>query len=498
MPDSLNTPDPPESRDSPELPDSSGDGSNVHRYLRSLDRDGLEQLILDLTSRSDHLVNILQARAAAVLENDSREASLRRMITDLTDEEVYVGYRGIYRYAEEVGEVIRALDSHTREHLNDGNLSLIEWAIRRFDDALLRIRDSGGVVWTEMSRLFDIHCRICQETGIAPDELVRSLLRLGNELNIPPDTKRIAACFTILSDTDRERFRHILQTLWEHVPVLGPDDEWSDFTTPSGEEVDRHFLAHLMEQIAREISDIDLLIDVLERDLRAPRQYTAIVRILYDAGRLEEALDWARRGSAIFPGSGSGFLASQAQIFSDLDRREEAIDAARNAFRRSPDPEYWSLLRRICAGSDRSDEIRIWAYQTAEEHIEEMGFEPDPIILMLMVDRQYVDAFERAQADGCSVRTRTMLMNALSAEHPDLALEAAEHVLQDLLKPVNNDAYRRTVEHLKLMHGFMQLCDRTDEWPPLLSHLRETCKRRKNFIALLDENWPPDIHHQTD
>ncbi|MFG1918260.1 DUF6880 family protein [Micromonospora sp. NPDC048898] len=93
--------------------------------------------------------------------------------------------------------------------------------------------------------------------------------------------------------------------LRDWAPALGPKglaevarlvDERAAAAEPDGRH-QRWAVRYLREQLAEVSGDVDRYVTMLAQDLVSADQYGRIVRVLAEAGRPAQAIDWVRRGS---------------------------------------------------------------------------------------------------------------------------------------------------------------------------------------------------------
>src|SRR5690606_3875733 len=81
------------------------------------------------------------------------------------------------------------------------------------------------------------------------------------------------------------------------VPELRPGDEL-DFRHR------RLRATHVMEALARAGGDVERVADVLRRDLSSPYDFLRVAEVYREAGRVEDAIEWAEREIEAFPERG--------------------------------------------------------------------------------------------------------------------------------------------------------------------------------------------------
>ena len=94
----------------------------------------------------------------------------------------------------------------------------------------------------------------------------------------------------VLGEIGLARYRRLAEAEWARIPSRGPGEE--DDTDEDG---DRFRVTSMMESLAQALNDVDLEIAVLSRDLSSAYGFLRLAQLCRDAGRDDEALDWAER-----------------------------------------------------------------------------------------------------------------------------------------------------------------------------------------------------------
>jgi uncharacterized Zn finger protein len=96
-------------------------------------------------------------------------------------------------------------------------------------------------------------------------------------------------------------------------------------------------------------------------------------------------------------------------------------------------------------------------------------------------------AWQEAQQGGCSSQLWLRLAERRQQNYPAEALPIYQREIKSLIEQTNNQAYAEAVELLVRVHELMKRLGRQEEFAQQLAQLRNTYKRKRNFIRLLDQ-----------
>lgn len=117
----------------------------------------------------------------------------------------------------------------------------------------------------------------------------------------------------------------------------------------------RYRITSIMESLARAAGDVDELVAIKSRDVSVAHHFLEIAQVCLDAGRDDEALDWAERGVRAFPTGTDGRLrVFLAELFHGRSRHDKAMDLIWAEFVEHPSLERYQLLKA------HADRIAAW------------------------------------------------------------------------------------------------------------------------------------------
>ncbi len=188
---------------------------DVRTYVAGLDHDALVDLVMEQVESDWRFSERLTARA---LTDGGGSLDLRtwkhRIDAVFGDRRHFVPYAEADGWAEDIFEVIAALDDLVEVGHADAVVQLAEHPHRRADAAVQYVDDSDGCLTDISGRLGELHLRACEEAAPDPFELAGRLadLELCSEL----DTfHRAAATYAdVLGPDGIAAYRRIVEPKW--------------------------------------------------------------------------------------------------------------------------------------------------------------------------------------------------------------------------------------------------------------------------------------------
>jgi hypothetical protein len=282
--------------------------------------------------------------------NDGLPA-LKKAIGRATRTYGFLRYRDVRAYARGVDEVADLLDGLVTDGRPDGAIGLAEHALARLEKALDHADDSDGLIGDLLARFQRTHLEAYRAARPDPVKLAERLFRW--ELSDDWDVFRGAAetYSEVLGEAGLARYRLLAEAEWERMPTLAP--------VPDGREPhdpERFSITYMMESLAHAYQDVDMEIAVRGRDLSSAYRFLEIAQVCQDAGRSDEALDWAERGVRAFPERTDHRLREFiADEYLRRARGDDAMAVIWAQFLEQPALAAFQLLKRY------ADQIGTWA-----------------------------------------------------------------------------------------------------------------------------------------
>lgn len=469
-------------------PDRSSDQEpDVREFLASLDSDALVDLVMEQVDSDWRLRERLTAQALAYGGGSLDVRTWKRRIDAVFgDGRHFIPYAEAGGWAQDIFDVLAALDDLVNAGHAEAVVALAEHAHRRSDKAVQYIDDSDGWLTDISGRIGELHLAACQEARQDPVELAKRLAEL--ELTSELDTfHRAAATYAdVLGPDGIDAYRRIVEPKWRAVKKNRDSYGHGAFAATEA-----------MIGVAQAGGNPDDLIAIRGRDLRTPDDYLEISQMLVVAGRQAEAFDWARRGLDSFADRHwqtpalREFLASQLRAAGDTSEaeaiwwesfdRHPSLDGYRRLLTESADTEARQrqavdLLRhRLDAGDTEA--------RTRNPLLERSP--ATTLVEILLYEGRAEDAWSAATSHGCDDRTWMTLARAREATHPLDAIPIYERAVASQIDMKNNGGYRSAVDLLGRIRTLATKAGEPERFGDLLAAVIADHARKRNLMAMI-------------
>ena len=455
----------------------------VETHLAGLDRDALIDLITDEMARDGALAARIRLRAEAT--SDVGVRLLRQALVRATRVGGFLDYREVPTFAAEVEDVADAIERAIDAEHAEAIIDLAEFGIGRLESALESADDSDGYFSMLWGRFGRIHLAACRAAQPDPVELARRLFDLEMEDEWEVFAGAAERYADILGETGLAEYRRLGMEQWTTVPARGPGA--GRYQDPAADPHHEFTVTYLMESVARASGDMDELIAVMSRDLSSAYQYLQVAEVCRDAGRGDEALDWAERGVAAFPvRTDSRLREFLADAYLERSRGDEAMTLVWAAFKEEPDLEAFQRLRRFAERTGTWDAWRTRALETvrgAHGHPEAVG----TTLVEIHTWEEDLDAgWAVAREYGCDHAILLRLAKRSEDTHPEDALAAFKGEVAEVLKVADRRNYTTAIGLLRRIDRLSAKLDRSDEFGAYVARVRRDNARRPAFCSMFD------------
>ena len=322
----------------------------------------------------------------------------------------FVDWREAEGWASGIDEVIDALGDLCDAGHPARVTVLAEHAHRRADEAIQYVDDSDGWLTGISTRLAYVHLRACAAAALDPVELAGRLVELELTSELDGFHRAAAVYADVLGEAGLEAYRDLLEPRWRNIDTH--TDDWSG---------DTFAIRQAMVGWALGTGDPDALIEVHSRDQMLPDAFVEIAEALTAAGRVDEAIGWAKRGLVENADRHRQTPPLRELLAAMLRRggdRHRAIGLFWDAFVAAPSlPTYRRLLEE--AGSD--DDWPNRCVETLRAKLTDVDPDQDPstrrttraeaaaLVEILMYEGRADEAWNAATDFGCDQRTRLTL-----------------------------------------------------------------------------------------
>jgi uncharacterized Zn finger protein len=481
----------------PAEPDIAGGDSatvDLTAFLHTQAKEKLVDLILEQARNDEFLRGRLLLEAAKKRGARIDLDGFRNAIESVINVGEFVDYRLMYAYSSGIQEVVDSVETLLKEGHATEVVELTEHALTCLEDALGRVDDSDDYMGGIKDRVCELHHEACAAARPEPESLAQRLFEW--ELYSERDTFYGAAetYADVLGDVGLAVYRRLSEEVWAKVPPI----------TSRGERDRKHLrfrfnITHMMEALARVTGDLNALVAVKANDLSYAYHYVQIVELYRDAGRFDDALEWAEKGLAAFPErTDFRLLEVLADEYHRHGRHDDVLDLMWSAFTESPGPVSYERLCKHVKRTGRWDECRPKALDYLRSDIAQRKRNGHPgnqwsrtadhsdLVDVFMWEEDVEAAWAEAKGGGCSDTLWMRLAALREADHPGDAVPLYQGEVERTIGRKNNRAYEEAVELLHKVKDLMGRAGRGSEFPAYLRSVRATHKPKRNLMKLLD------------
>jgi tetratricopeptide (TPR) repeat protein len=469
-------------------------GQRLRDFLVAQSPVWLTEQLLRAADRDPALAASLQLAASDRRGVDAIRRELDRAIW--IDEEV--DEEDAATYVAGVEGALELVERLVADGYADEAVGLAEHAIDLLAEVLDRVYDEGESLGC-LHYAREIHLRAC--AAGSPDLLALAewLFRRavgdvdgwGTFDTAPTDYA------DVLGRAGTDRFRELVEAEFRRLPRRA-----------AGQHSDlRHqAVLRLAEQHAR-AGGVDALVEVLAKDLTTAERYQRICDELGAAGRIQPALEWARRGLDQFEertdrgwSPGLPELRQLAvTLYARLGRTREAVELAWRDFVASPSVETYQRLREqgIADGT--------WP-GWRERALDELGSKPrasvpapsagpyswlppvghSVLVSVLLFEGDDEAAWRAAREGGCTEELWLELARRRAREHPADAIEVFRRQIDAAIASTKREGYEQAGRLLVETGTCYERMGKAAEFTGYVRQLRAGHRRKRNLTTALD------------
>jgi len=470
-------------------PDETVHGSNVSSHVAELSHDRLVEIVLEQCDTDWRLRERMVAEVRAARGDGPDDASWRRRIDNaFAPNGDLVPYQDAPEWAAEVYDVVDALSDLANAGHADAVIALAEHAHGCAEAATQYIDDSDGWLSDIEDRVVNLHLSACETARPDSVALARRLadLELTSELD---GFHRAALTYAdVLGPEGIAEYRRLVAPRWEALP-----DKTDRF---SGR---RFAVEQAMIGIALAGRDPDELIDIRGKNLGSPWDYLEIARALADAERVDEAIEWSRRGMAEYA-SRTHQLPDLRDFLAEILRSQgedwEAVELYWEAFVSTPSLSGYRRL--LHEGAD--DEIA-WSRRCIDAlgtEIDDLGLGDSDsapyaasaisrvLVEILVYEGDIEGAWTVAVEHGCDDSMWVTLARAREADHPLDSIPVYEREVFTLIDQKKKHTYKAAVDLLDRIRLLADRIEQPELFTTILERVRTEHRAKRNLKKLLD------------
>ncbi len=481
----------------------------VAPFLAGLARDALMESITSEMDRDEELAARVRLRAAMAAPAGKGMPALEQALDRATSIQGILPHGEVAAFARGVDDTADMLDRLVRDGRPALAIDLAERALRRLEQALELADDSDGLIGDLLDRFQTLHLDACRAARPDPVKLAERLFRWELTGDWEVFRGAVHRYADVLGEVGLATYRRLAEAEWARIPALGPRDE--DTTDEDG---DRFNVTYMMESLAHAYQDVDMEIAVLSRDLSSAYGFLRIAELCRDAGRGDQALDWAERGVRAFPSRTDvrlrEFLADE---YLRRSRGDEAMALIWAEYSEGPALEGYKLLKQY---ADRIGAWAAWRPRVLDELrrsiAQAMAVEParaqprfrwqqpadgSRLVDILMWEGHVDDAWHEARRLGCRRGTWLELARRSEEARPEDALAVYRQEVAALFGVTDKRVYAEVVDLLRRIRTLMSRLDTEADFAVYAAGVRAANARRPAFLALFDSarliERPPEL-----
>lgn len=467
---------------------------DVREYLSGQEISALVEIIVEQMMEDEKLRDRLMFKAARSKQKGPDLAFFKQTINQATKTRGFVDYEAASGFARKINTVVDCIDELLVDGYAQEVIDLTEHALGRVEEALGEMDDSDGYMTPILERLQEIHHKACAKAEPDPEALARRLFEW--ELTTDWDTFGGAAetYADVLGEKGLAVYRSLAEAEWQKVPQLGPGQMERAY------DHRRHRLSSIMEALACVDDDVESLVAVQSRDLSSEYRFLQIAQTYIDAGKPDQALEWAEKGLQAFPKNTDSrlreFLADEYQ---QRKRHAEAMQLIWANFAEHPHLENYKQLKKH---ADRAREWPSWRQQAIEyirktvahekkgrtqaDRSWHRGADHSTLVQIFIWEKDVEAAWHQARTGGCSDDLWMQLAQLREKDHPADAIGVYQAHVDPLVQRTSNDAYVEAVRLIKKIGELAKGLGKQEEFAEYVFSLKTKFKAKRNFMKLLD------------
>ncbi|MEM9347501.1 MAG: DUF6880 family protein [Planctomycetota bacterium] len=481
---------------------------DVQRYLQELGTESLVELVMDRLDEDDEWREVLLRTAALHRPSGADVGAIKQSITKATRTGSFLDYHDSIGFANGLSTLCDSLAELIEAGYADDGVELIEYALKRCEKALGNMDDSSGCMGEILHRLQELHLQACGlSKQLKPKKLAKRLFdwQLSTGYDIFFDAAETYA--EILGEEGVTKFYTLAHQRWSKLADRAPGADRFSY------EGDRFKLQSMVESLARAKGDIDDLVQIKQKDLSSPYQFFKIADVYREAARLDDAIDWAERGIKAFPAEQRDTRVHLllADLYQQAKRHDDAVQVIWPLYDKRPELETYIHLKhhaeQVRVNSRKSKKPwRQWrdrALVRLREDIEQTQqhqaslcdrpiYRPNRdadhsrLVDIFLWEGDTETAWQEAQAGGCRESLWLKLAEHRELEHPADAIAVYQELVPAHVEQTNTRGYEEAMILIRRIHALMPKAKMAKQFPKYQSTLRESYKRKRKFVQMLD------------
>ncbi|OUS37131.1 hypothetical protein A9R01_05020 ['Osedax' symbiont bacterium Rs2_46_30_T18] len=466
----------------------------LQRFLGKLERSELEISLLKLISEDKAQFSQWALRAHNAL-NPVDAKFLKKKITQAFPINKHLHrYSQVGQYFAQAEPIIDLLLEQREGLSTDALFSLTDYALTRLDKALQTVDDSGGYRFHCQDSLSQLFIQGVEAKQFGLQELVAFLLTKFKENNeIAPDVPD--AYQHLLGDEGLHAFYQALLLLWRNTPVPSATEKCSETWD---ENSHYHLFFYQLNNHARQTKNLDLLIELQQRNARTASDFANLLDFLIEANEWERAAITLKRAQKCKDSHyvANQLLNSEIKLLIQEEKYTQAYSLLGQAFSTKPSLYWYKKMHQFSEQYSYNPVPQSVNFepQTILNQLKERQQE-DPlnqftfsrlILDILFYHQRYSEVLKIEAQDKLPKEYLSRLIDAYPAS-PDVTLPLYEKLVAAYVRFSDNEHYRQAISVLITAKRVCLTPESKSQFSLLLERITITYKAKRNFIKFLKE-----------
>lgn len=471
--------------------------SSIRAHLEKLDKAQLVAMLMEQVKKDTNLqerlmLQIAQSKPSAP-DLDAFYKAIDRAIV-IRD---YLDYDETHSYNRGVKTILKSLKDLLAGGFAAETRTLTQHAMKELNSAIECMEDEEGTTVNLLGDFHQLHLQATLQAPPSPSELVEWLFEY--EMISEWDTAvEWEEYLPALGNNGTALFQQKIADEWEKLPALAPGDSRSY-------DDRRARITRMMTEITAQTGTVHDLIELKKRDLSSSGHFLDVAKLYLEAGEPDNALEWAEQGRVLFGENTDRFLLDfLVEQYTARQRYGEAYAILWKRFQFMPDLGRYQELQKYAEARGEWESWRVRAWELLRQKLEERNSQPQQrgwlsgravdhseLVQILLWEKRNAEAWEEAQAGGCSQELWLKLAETREVSHPEDALRLYREQVMKLVEPTTNGDYSQPMKYLHRIRDIMERTGQSSQLGDYVRLLRSTYKLKRNFIKLLNENGFP-------
>jgi len=458
------------------------DDRNLKDYLSDQDPETLVSYLLQVLPKDPSLYERL-GRQAMLTANCLNAKELKKSITQATPMQDIFEWGRVSAYFRRLEATLQGIVEIADQLPADILLETAVHGINRLNKALERIDDSGGYREHAQAILRELHGRALIRIDWTPVQRAEHLMELAladpwDQFEAPPLDYAEA-----LGEAGSSAFYTAVETRLAALPAFRRNASFD-------ENLPYLRLTNYLMMRAREQGDLDEMIRLEKLTATTEIDFEDIARLYLKKGDPETAVQWLAKADASATYDRSSRKALWSSVHAAMGNWDAAIAAQEDAFQRDASYDDYKELLELAEQAHRTAEVRESVLRFLRSEDKALSWSDErrawTLARILKDDKDW--AALRATALKRISNSDHLLQAArwITGLAPSEAAPVYEKAVDTLVTRKTNHSYRAAVRALLEARPVFDAAD-TLAFDECVSRLRETHFRKRNFMAVLEE-----------